>query len=196
MNDPRAQLSLDGIAPEQPTDRLFFAIFPDAPAAARIAALAQSLRVEHRLRGRPQRADRLHATLHHLGDHAGLPPSLVSAAGTAAARVATPPFEITFDSASSFSGRAGNLPLVLRAGRGVRSLEALHAAIGTRMAAAGLARLVKPAFVPHVTLLYDDRSVAPRAIEPVTWIVREFVLVHSLLRRTEHRVLGRWELPG
>jgi 2'-5' RNA ligase len=196
MNERHAQLSLDGMAPEQPTDRLFFAIFPDPPAAARIASVAQSLRVEHGLRGRPQQADRLHVTLHHLGDHVGLRSDIARAAEAAAAQVAMPPFGIAFDNASSFSGRTRNLPLVLRAGSGVGSLEALHAAIGARMAAAGLAKWVKPAFVPHVTLLYDDRGLAPQAIEPIAWTVREFVLVHSLLGRTEHRVIGRWPLRG
>jgi 2'-5' RNA ligase len=134
-------------------------------------------------------------TLHHLGNHVGLPPDIVRAAETAAAHVAMPPFGVAFDHACSFSGRARNLPLVLRAGTG--ALEALHAVIGERMAAAGLARWVKPGFVPHVTLLYDDRGIAPQAIEPIAWTVHEFVLVHSLLGRgTEHRVLGRWPLRG
>jgi 2'-5' RNA ligase len=196
MNNGHAQLSLDSMAPEQPTDRLFFAIFPDPPVAARIASIAQSLRAEHGLHGRPQQADRLHVTLHHLGNHVGLPPDIVRAAETAAAHVAMPPFGVAFDHACSFSGRARNLPLVLRAGAGTGSLEALHALIGERMAGAGLARWVRPAFVPHVTVLYDDRGIAPQAIEPIAWTVREFILVHSLLGRTEHRVLGRWPLRG
>lgn len=62
------------------------------------------------------------------------------------------------------------------------------------MTATGLGRWVERNFTPHVTLLYDDRSVAPQAIEPIAWTVREFVLVHSLLGRTEHRILGRWSL--
>jgi 2'-5' RNA ligase len=42
--------------------RLFFAIQPDAAAAA------------NHLSGKPQQAERLHVTLHWLRDHAGLPP--------------------------------------------------------------------------------------------------------------------------
>jgi len=196
MTDGPAQLSLDRMAPAQATDGLFFAIFPDASAAARIASIAQSLRAGEGLLGRPQPADRLHATLHHIGGHIGLRTDLVAAAEAAAARVAMAPFEVAFDSVSSFGGRAGNLPLVLRAGSGAGTLEALHAALGAQMAAAGLGRWVKPAFVAHVTLLYDGRSVAPRAIEPVAWTVREFVLVHSLLGRSKYRMLGRWPLRG
>lgn len=195
MTDGPAQLSLDRMAPAQATDGLFFAIFPDASAAARIALIAQSLRADEGLHGRPQPADRLHATLHHIGGHIGLRTDLVAAA-EAAARVTMARFEVAFDSVSSFGGRAGNLPLVLRAGSGAGTLEALHAALGAQMVATGLGRWIKPAFVPHVTLLYDDRSIAPHAIEPVAWTVREFVLVHSLLSRTEYRMLGRWPLRG
>jgi len=33
-------------------------------------------------------------------------------------------------------------------------------------------------------------------VEPFEWTVREFVLIHSLLGRTEYRVLGRWPLAA
>ena len=59
------------MAAKNPTDRLFFALFPDAEAAMQIAGLARSLREEHGLHGQPLREDRLHVTLHHLGDYAG-----------------------------------------------------------------------------------------------------------------------------
>jgi len=104
MTDGPAQLSLDRMAPAQATDGLFFAIFPDGSAAARIASIAQSLRAGEGLLGRPQPADRLHATLHHIGGHIGLRTDLVAAAETATARVAMAPFEVAFDSASSFGG--------------------------------------------------------------------------------------------
>ena len=48
------QFSLEGFDdPQVPTDRLFFAIFPDTDSAAEIAQLAQHLRDEHGLNGRP-----------------------------------------------------------------------------------------------------------------------------------------------
>ena len=50
-------------------------------------------------------------------------------------------------------------------------------------------------FVPHVTLLRDKRRLLPSMpIEPVEWTVTEFVLVHSLLGKTTHRVLARFPL--
>jgi RNA 2',3'-cyclic 3'-phosphodiesterase len=190
------QLSLAGLVENRPTDRLFFALFPDADAAGRIARLAQSLRGEHGLHGRPHDAARLHVTLHHLGDYAGVPQHLVDKARRAAAQLSMPEFEVAFDSVSSFSGRPGNRPFVLRGDLGVASLVAMQAALGESMKAAGLAEWTKGSFTPHVTLLYDDLGVAPQAIEPIRWTAREFVLVHSELGRTRHHAVGRWPLRG
>lgn len=180
--------------PPQPTDRLFFAVFPDTAAAARIADTAQGLRSQHGLRGKPLHTDRFHVTLNHLGDYVGVPDDLVTQAGQAAARVDLPAFDVVFDSASSFSRQPRNRPFVLRGDAGVASLQEMQSALGKGMAACGLGRLVEHKFTPHVTLLYDDRAVAPQPIEPIAWSVREFVLVRSLLGKTEHRILGRWPL--
>lgn len=190
------QLSFDGLGADNACDRLFFALFPDTEAAARIAELAQTLRRQHGLHGRPQRQDRLHVTLHHLGDYVGLPQGVIADAELAAARVEAAPFDVVLDSASSFGGRSGKLSFVLRGEEGVESLAAFQTELDGHMKASGLARWTKGKFVPHVTLLYDHRAVAPQPVAPVSWTVREFVLVHSLIGKTEHRVLGRWPLRG
>ena len=65
---PDAQLTLRGIEAAKPTDRLFFAIFPDSDTAAKISLLAQTLRHEHALRGKLLRPERLHVTLIRLSD--------------------------------------------------------------------------------------------------------------------------------
>ena len=101
------------------TDRLFFAIFPDAVTAARIARLREALYLELGLRGKPLATERLHATLHHVGDYAGLPLDIVASAGDAASAVAMPPFTVAFDGAESFRGRPGHRPFVLRGEDGV-----------------------------------------------------------------------------
>src|SRR5687768_3821336 len=111
-------------AAPQLTDRLFFAIFPNAGAAAQIASLAQQLRGEHGLKGKPLKTERFHVTLHHLGDYAGLPQGLVDVACTVAASIAAAPFDVTFDRAASFSTAPRNRPFVLRGGDGVASLIA------------------------------------------------------------------------
>jgi RNA 2',3'-cyclic 3'-phosphodiesterase len=193
-HDPQSQSQPGGPEPARPTDRLFFAVFPDPATATRIATLARSLHDELALQGRPFSADRLHVTLQHLGDYAGLPPGLVDNAERMAASVMLPPFEITFDSVSSFACRPRNRPLVLRGDQDTAALVALQEFLGEAMALGGLAKWIVKKFVPHVTLLYDDRSIAPQPIVPIAWTVREFVLVHSLLGKTEHRILGRWSL--
>ena len=188
------QMGFGGFEPPQPTDRLFFAVFPDTAAAGHIAGIAQALRNQHGLRGKPLHTDRFHVTLHHLGDYVGVPDDLVVKAERAAMRVDLPAFEAAFDSASSFSRQPRNRPFVLRGDAGVASLHELQSALGKAMAACGMGRLVEHKFTPHVTLLYDDRAIEPQPIDPVVWIVREFVLVRSLLGKTEHRILGRWPL--
>lgn len=189
------QLSLTGfdVAP-RPTDRLFFALLPDAEAAGRIAKLAQQLRGEHGLRGKPLASERLHVTLHHLGDYAGLPQGVVAAAAQAAASVNMPPFKVTFDRAASFAGRRESKPFVLLGGDRNAELMAFQQALGRAMTAFGLGRLVEPRFTPHLTLLYDRLAVAERCIESIAWRVQEFVLLRSLLGRSEYVQLGCWQL--
>ncbi len=190
-----AQSSLPGFDAAPPaTDRLFFAIFPDADAAERIARLAQQLRDEHDLTGRPLALDRFHVTLHHLGDYVGLRPDVVAMAGAAAAAVSMPPFDVVFDCAASFSSTPRNRPFVLRGGEGLAALTAFQQALGMAMKRTG-AR-VTSSYTPHMTLLYDDRCVAGQAVETIRWTVREFVLVHSQLGQGRHLPLARWPLRG
>lgn len=191
-----AQFSLAGFddAPV-PTDRLFFAIYPDGAAAARIALLARQLRDQHGLTGRPLALERFHVTLHHLGDYAGVPQGIVAAASEAAASVTMPPFGVTFDRATSFFGKADKRPFVLLGGDGVATLTAFQLALDTALEKAGLGgRRTKSHYNPHVTLLYDDCCVAEQPVETVGWTAHEFVLVHSLLGQTRHVPLARWTL--
>jgi RNA 2',3'-cyclic 3'-phosphodiesterase len=190
------QLSLMGFEDAQPTDRLFFAIFPDANSAARIARLAEGLRDSHGLRGKPLASNRFHITLHHLGDHIGLPQSIVAAACEAAANVTMPQFDVAFDRAGGFARGTGNRPFVLQGGDGLAALALFQRVLGTAMMKAGLKRWTETSFTPHVTLLYDDQDVARHSVETIGWTVKEFVLVQSLLGQTRHIPLARWQLRG
>jgi tRNA(adenine34) deaminase len=190
-----AQPSLFGIdSSPQPTDRLFFAVLPSADAAQAIADLAKGLQSELGLKGRPLQMERFHITLHHLGDYVGLRPDIVAAAMEAASRVQMDSFDIWFETAASFKGRADRKPFVLRGGEGLRDLTALQQSLGAAMKRTILGSWVQPKFTPHVTMLYDDQLVEERAVEPVSWVANEFVLIHSLLGQTRHIVLGRWAL--
>ncbi|MGH8213338.1 MAG: RNA 2',3'-cyclic phosphodiesterase [Rhodanobacteraceae bacterium] len=193
---PRGQATLDGFATQPAVDRLFFAVHPDAQAAQQIGALAQTLHAKHGLRGKPLPADRLHITLHHLGDYGGLPESLIEAANAAAARMAMPPFEVRFDRVASFAGGARKRPCVLRseAPDANPALIALQAGLGAHLRDAGLGTHVERRFTPHVTLLYAERGITEAVVPPIAWIVRGFALVHSLLGRGQHRILRAWPL--
>jgi len=193
-----SQLAFPGLeepARRPPTDRLFFALFPDAPVAQAIDLRAQALRREQGLTGRPIATDRLHVTLHHVDDFDGLPKAVVDGSLAAASTVAAAPFDVSFDYAMSFRGQPGKLPFVLRGDEGLAALEAFQRRLIAALAKAGVMRR-KSEFTPHITLVYDGVSVPERTIEPIGWTVREFVLVHSLLGQTRHIILGRWPLQG
>ena len=140
------------------------------------------------------RTERLHVTLHHIGDYAGFPTDVSNRVQAAAATVKMPPFEITFDRAGSFSGRDRNLPFVLRGGDGLNALLAFQRQVFDALKLVNVVRRAEPNFTPHITLLYDDRNVAELPVEPIRWTAREFVLIHSLLGQTRHIPLARWPL--
>jgi 2'-5' RNA ligase len=173
---------------------LFFAVLPDEGAAADISRVGQHQSRAHGLTGKPILAERLHVSVHNIGDYAGRPRGIIAAGCEAASAVVMPSFEVAFDRVVSFGGRSGNQPFVLRGGDGVMGLLALHRHLGAALQKVGLWRWVKPQYEPHVTLLYDDRCVAEQAVDTVRWTVREFVLVHSLHGQGRYVFLGRWKL--
>jgi 2'-5' RNA ligase len=174
-------------------DRLFFAIFPDPEVANQIARRIEGLRFVRQFAARPLATERLHITLHHLGDHAGVRRDIVTMAIEAAETITTAPFEVAFDRAASFHN-GGNNPFVLQGGEGLEALKTFQRDLGLAMARAGLGKWVDKAFTPHVTMLYDRNLIPEQVIEPVRWTVGGFTLVHSRLGRTEHIPLGRWTL--
>ncbi len=185
------------------TDRLFFAILPDPATAGQIGAFTQQLSVDHGLRGKPLLADRLHITLHHLGDYAGLPEGLIDRACQAAAHIHAAPFNVRFERVLSFGRKSRNRPVVLLGNQseagGLEDLMAFQKVLYAQMCRAGL-QGDKPIarqnanFTPHTTLLYDMNEVPEQAIEPISLRASEFVLVHSLLGKTKHIHLARWPL--
>ena len=190
------QLFLPFEAPLHGLDRLFFAILSPADTAVQIAERIRFFRVEHDLKGHPIAPERLHVSLHGLGDHPRLPETLFGQARGAAASVAMPLFEIEFDRVVSFGEKAKKRPFVLRVGRDGTPLKTFHRLLGEAMKKAGLGRWVAPHFTPHMTLLYDNRVVKERAIDPIRLTVRNFALVQSLLGRSRYIEVARWPLCG
>ena len=189
-----AQFALPGFDAEPKLqDRLFFALFPDLDTAAQIGQLAKDLRKEHGLTEKPIEEKRLHVPLHHLGDHAELPNDIVASATKAGASVLPRQFDVSFDRVMSF-GKKRNNPLVLRGADGLDALMVFQKALGVAMMKVGLAQYAETHFTPHVTLLYGHTALPEQVVENITWTVREFVLVHSLLGRHMHVPLARWPL--
>lgn len=176
-------------------DRLFFAAHPDADAATRIAALTQSLQRELGLKGRPLPPERSHLTLLFVGTYPVLPAGLAQRLAEVVDGLALPPFELRFDRIASFNRRRDKRPLVLLAAPD-GPVATLHEALASRLRAAGLAFESHRPYAPHLTLMYDDRRVDARPVAPITWTVREFVLMHSLVGRSTHRPLGHWALQA
>jgi RNA 2',3'-cyclic 3'-phosphodiesterase len=186
------------VPPTKPTDRLFLALFPSDDAIPQIVKTSQQLRDEHGLTGKLLSSDRLHVTLHHVGDYAGgLPNRLVEAAQDVAATIAMPAFDVTFDRAMSFAGSPRNKPFVLRGYErldgGLADLMAFQKTFYLAMCRAGLqGPRANAKFAPHVTLMYDEQAVPEQLVEPISWSACNFVLVHSLIGQTKHIHLGRW----
>ena len=168
--------------------RLFFAAVPDAATAARMYRLARALEHAHKFDGKVIECGRLHVSLFFLGE---LSEQIVQVASEAAAEVRMPPFEVLFDRSASFGGRPGNRPLVLIGDDGLDRLKSFRRTLGIALARKGLRYLARKDFTPHVTLLYADRNVEEHPIEPIRWMVNEFVLIHSM---HGHVHLARWPL--
>jgi len=191
------QLSLAGFdPPTPPTDRIFFALLPDADSAARIARLTRQLRGEYGLKGTPLPLERLHVTLYFLGDHAGLPQAIITRACSAASSLALPSFKVSFDRVLSFTGSRRGRPLVVCGGDGLNALMDFQRALASKMSREGLKPVDKAGFTPHVTLLYDERSIAEQAIEPICWTANEFMLVRSVIGQGRYETLAQWPLRG
>ena len=191
-----AQLPIAGIdAPAARTDRLFFALLPDAAAIARIERLIGQLRQDLGLKGKARGAARYHVTLRLLGDFPSFPQEVADAACAAAqALTAIPSFKLGFDRVGTIVRRPRNMPLVLLGEDGVISVKAFQASLDKALERVGLGAGGRSQYAPHLTLLYDDRFVAPCPIEAIGWTAHEFVLVRSLLGQSRHEVVARWAL--
>ncbi len=179
--------------PEGPNN-IFFALVPGPDRLDAILELQSRLRDGGALTGTPIDAARLHVTLHDLGGHAEPSIAFLDAARRAADSIALPAFDIVFDRVLSFPRKLGKPPFVLGNSGKLAALASFRHELGLAIAAAGLWR--HEVTTPHMTLLYDTRTVAAQPIEPFSWRVTEFVLVQSLGGKGVHKRLGTWPLHG
>ena len=192
-----SQLRLPGIAAPAPeTDRLFFALLPDDAATQEILRCGQEIQQKNGHQSRMIETHRLHLSLHHLGNHAGIPTSWVNVVRRAATKVNFPAFDLCLDRALTFSGRVREprqLPCVLTTSSDLGTPR-LQRALGLAMRDCGIPVPLR-AFNPHITMFYDRAVVEECAIQPIHFRVREFVIVHSRIGTGRpYELLGRWSL--
>jgi 2'-5' RNA ligase len=168
------------------TQRLFFALWPDASTSDALAALAQQAESG----GRPTAPGNVHLTLAFLGDQ---PRRIARELSAAAARISAPSFDLVLDSVDSWRKNA-------IAWAGVQSvplpLVELQQKVARSLLASGLEPEERP-FAVHVTLARRI-TVAVRhpLAPPLVWHVSAFGLVASELdvAGARYRVLSSWPL--
>ena len=164
---------------------LFFAVQPAAEERARIGDLIASLR----LGGVPMRLDRLHITTLSLVVDDVLPDGLAQEAAEIAASVRMPAFRVIFDRLVG-----GNRSALLLPSEPLEALRMFRERLGFALTRAGIAFRQSGRFTPHVTLLYGGQPRPEIEIEPISWLVEDFVLIDSVIGETKHIELGRWPL--
>lgn len=135
--------------------------------------------------GRPVPPDKWHVTLVFLGS---VEAAVIPCLKAAATRVRAVPFELVFD----HTGYWRQARAMWMGPRPSTALDDLHAALRAGIAPCGIALEDRP-FRPHLTLVRKlARSPPPTPISPVTWTVREFVLMESVAGG--YARLARWEM--
>ena len=172
--------------------RVFFAVWPDAPAREALDVLARDCAATSG--GRAAAASNLHLTLAFVGDVAASRVSALHAIGLAAS-MAAPPFTLTLDRVGAFRNAgiawagASTLPPELA--------EVVRAMYG-ELSSAGFPT-ERRAFQPHVTLARRCRKPASADLAaPIAWRVESVVLnVSEPLRGgVRYRALAQWPLDG
>jgi 2'-5' RNA ligase len=164
--------------------RLFFALWPDEAAAAKLASLAGGL--AGRSKGKAVPVEKIHLTLAFLGSVAD-----ERVADLLAVRVDAASFTMRLDCAGAF-------PKVGVAWAGAESpppeLLALQSKLMRKLARLGFG-LEERAYVPHVTLVRKVRGPIARAgIEAIEWPVGEVALVRSDTGTGRYTRISGWHL--
>ncbi|MFC7299437.1 RNA 2',3'-cyclic phosphodiesterase [Herminiimonas aquatilis] len=176
------------------TESLFFALQPDVTAITQIQQVSAGLCAQHDLSTRFITADRLHVTLHFVGDLAALSQDQLEHAHAAAAAIKLPAFELSFDKVLSFRSAKSERPLVLASNASMTALQLFRYELGDQLRRRGVPA-DKTVFTPHITLAYDKYAVEEQILAvPVKWTAREFVLIKSFVGKSRYEVLGRWPL--
>lgn len=173
---------------------LFLAIVPERDVALQAVEIGRDVAHRNGISKAPRSPDLMHISLNGVGRYADFAEDVVFAVSAAMATVRAMPFEVSFDRVMHYAG-ANAVVLTNR----VRSEEMmdLHVQLAKEMWAVGLNFTYNARFMPHMTLLYDERPVQEQALaEPLRWVAREFVLIRNVIGRGEYEYVDRWPLLG
>ena len=173
-------------------EKLFLALLLDPGLYRTAANRIRSPCQKYGFTGTPYAAERLHLSLLDFGDyHADLAAVVTQVAAT----VRFHPFEIRLDTAMSFSHRPPRCPYVLTSEHGVNQVRAFFWVLHERFCGDVTASARSSGFVPHLTLVWDEKMIPAHALErPLSWTARDFVLVRSYQGESRYDILGRWPL--
>lgn len=175
--------------PEPRTRRLFFAVWPDDPTRARLAAIGAALPSRC---GRRVVAGNLHITLCFLGS---VEEARLDCLRRGAAAIRASAFTLPLERLGWFR-RARVVWLAPQEAHVPPALIALAGAVNRVVRGCGLEPDGR-AWRPHVTLTRKAaRPPRAPALEALHWEIRDFTLVESVTRNEgpEYRVLARWPL--
>lgn len=155
-----------------PTARLFFALWPDA--SMRGALVERQRGWQWSPRARPTPAEKLHVTLHFLGDVAR--ERIPALRALLRELPAGPCAALQLDTAALWRGGIA----VLESAAPPAGLAALQAQLGALLRRDGFQAEPAARFRPHVTLARAAVGAAPpAAVTPLVWVAHEVVLVES-----------------
>jgi 2'-5' RNA ligase len=132
--------------------------------------------------------ERQHVTLLAIGAWPAHPKAAVRRVRDACAMLAAASFRVVFDHLIVADR------ILLKPSEAVPALTHFQRRLAGGLADAGLVMPGKYRFDPHLTLSYRTRAREPIFVPPVSWPVRDFVLIESLVGERRQIERGRWTL--
>jgi 2'-5' RNA ligase len=176
----------------EPAARMFFALWPDAPARAALAGLAHA--IARTAGGRAPAVANLHLTLAFVGHVAPDRVAVLREAGRGVAAEISP-FTLVLDRVGAF--RDGGIAWI-GAAEIAAGLADIAERLARRLSVEGF-RVDRRAYAPHLTLARKcQRLPADARMARITWRVGELALVESVLRPDGpfYRDDSRWPLAA
>lgn len=173
---------------------LYFALQLPPQAAAEALARLGPVRAQHRLTAKPVLPARLHVSLNHVGEFKRPPAPVIQKVSQAAGAVASRRFAVAFNRLGTWPAGDPPRPVVLWGDEGVIGVNELYSTIHRALRRLDMAPRREMPIEPHMTLLYDQAEAPETFVDPVSWTVDEFVLIHAVHGEGRSHVVGRFPL--